>query len=472
MTEPVPGVVISATRLTMVGGEKGGPGCERKYFGSYPLDIKQAETEALRRGSALHLLAELFQADGEVEIPESEVGEIFRSGAHKLDECGKLLVEWEHSGQFPDGTEWIAYLDGHSPHGGDTYCVVVQDIKTTSRAEYALNEDKGSDNYLAKNIQAMFYAWIIMCCPHWYAPPLPDGHFGPKHWRRWEPEQQRARAVRLRWIYFLTSGKPRAWEVTVFVYPEQAAAFYTSVLRPAIDTILNIHRWHLANPGARLDEFDRNSGACKGRQIWCGPGERGMCNLDQLGTPIADLVQLRVRPKLSAKERLAAIKKPGAPPATTDTKEPTPMSDPKADAAARLEALKAKRKTAPAPAPAAPPPQEEPAASPPVETTAPESTPSIPDAQPEPATTPADAAPAPDAPAAQPKPRGRPKRPPVNPGTGAPAGINPPESAAALAALTPSLQEPAPCGPGRGLLDISTEELLAEVIRRVMGASK
>lgn len=463
MTDPV---VISATRLTVVGGEKGSEGCERKYLGQYPLGIKQEETEALRRGSALHLLAEIFQqSDGHVELPESEVGTIFRSGAHMLSTCGPLLVEWVHSGQFPDGTEWIAYLDGHSPDGANTATIVVQDLKTSSRAENALNTDKNSTNYLAKNIQAMFYAWIILCCPHWYAPPLEDGHFGPMHWRWWDPVVQRAKVVRLRWLYFLTSGKPRAWEVTCFVTPEQAQQFYVDIIAPLVTKILDIHRWHAQNLGAKLDELDRNTSACKGRQIWCGPGEGGFCNLEQLGTPIADLVQLRVRPKLSPQQRLAALKKtPGAPPADpTPTKEYQDMSTAAELAAERLAALKNKTKpsvtgvAAPTPAPEPEPEQETEAPAPEAPTPAPE---------PEPAT------------AKKTRQRRVPAAPPVNPATGTAAGINPPEVTEALANLPPTLQEPAVNVVNNytttfGVLsDVPTDVLLREVVRRVMGVSK
>ncbi len=478
VTDPV---VISATRLTVVGGEKGSEGCERKYFGQYPLGIKQEETEALRRGSALHLLAEIFQqSDGHVELPESEVGTIFRSGAHLLSTCGPLLVEWAHSGQFPDGTEWIAYLDGHSPDGGHTVTVVVQDLKTTSRPDTALNTDKDSPNYLAKNIQSMFYAWIILCCPHWYAPPLEDGHFGPMHWRWWDPVVQRAKNVRLRWLYFLTSGKPRAWDVSVFVTPEQAQAFYEDTIASLVVKILAIHRWHQQNPGAKLDELDRNSSACKGRQIWCGPGEHGYCDLQQLGTPIADLVQLRVRPKLSPQQRLAALKKPGAPPAepTTPTKEHQNMPTPAELAAERLAALKAKNKpavtgvAAPAPAP------EAPAASPPSESPcAPGATAPVTGAEEETSAPAASAPTSPNGTTEAPKKtrqRRAPAAPPVNPVTGTTAGINPPEVTEALANLPPTLQEPAaaPATFQGTLGDVPLEVLLREVVRRVMGVSK
>lgn len=319
----VAGPTISATRLKTIGGEKGEPGCERKYAAHYLFDMKQSGSPALEFGSALHSLAEEYQTTGNVSVPESELGRVFRSGIHLLAPdgapipeeqaylagiCGPLLIEHEHVGQLPDGTEFVAYLDGHSARGGTTNLVVIQDLKTTSNPRYALESDPDSPHYLGADIQAMFYAWILLCLPHWYCPPLPADHAGPKHWQWWDPVERCAKGGRLRWVYFLSRGVPRAWDVSVFVTPAQAARFMQDTILPLAAKIVALHSWRAANPGATLSEIDRTLDACGGRGRWCGAGERDACEYGALGTPINDLIQLKVRKVTTPNERLLALK--------------------------------------------------------------------------------------------------------------------------------------------------------------------
>ncbi len=393
-----PDLVISANRLKKVGGEKGTPGCERKYIGEYFLGLKQGSSEALERGTALHERAEDFQATGEIAEPEDEIGVLLASGAHLVNACGKLLVEWVHAGTLPDGTEYIAYIDGHSHDGGQGHLIIIQDLKTTSNPRYALDTDPESDHYLGADLQAMLYAWILLCDKHMCAPPLPEGHFGPLHWRVWDPIERDAQQGRLRWLYFLTRDRARAWDVTAWVSPTEAAAFMQAKILPHVLTIRALHQWHSAHPTATLDDYDRNTAACSGKGRWCGPGEHKACNFDQLGTPIRDLIQLRTRPKMTPQERLANMRK-GGPAATEAPKAPTAAAP------------------APSPEPASP------AAPTTITSTA------APAASP--GTTEAGA----PTEAASPKPRGRapraPKSPVANQATGETAGVNPPSEAPA-----------------------------------------
>jgi hypothetical protein len=452
---------ISASRLKSIGGEKGKPGCERRLAGHYLFGLKQAETDALRGGTALHSAGEVLQATGEVPNPESPTGRILRSGAHLIGQCGDMLVEYEHVGTLPDGSPYIAFLDGHLETADPlTGAMVYNDLKTCGNPAFALVADDDSDYALKRDIQVMKYAWILLCDAHWYCPPLEDGHYGPKHWQWWDPVAKHCRVGRPRWLYFLTKGNPRAWEVTAWVTPEEATAYMHSVILPLVARINAIHEWHYSNPSASLNDFDRNFEACRKSGMWCGVGEAYACNFEELGTPILDLIQLKVRPKMTPQERLAALKKNRAEGVTTGVvaAAPEPATVPKVTA---------------------PVPDVQVAVSPEaVEETL---------ASSEPATTPADAPAAPKATR-----RGRPPKAPAAPPG---AGINPPEVIEALAAVN-AVVEAAPAEVTAPVVDeqggkhsvvaaaaldtlapppafleaLTTERLLAELFRRVRGA--
>lgn len=439
---------MSASRLKAIGGEKGSPGCERKLAAAYLFNLKQAETDALRRGSALHEAAEVLQATGEIPDPESEVGRILRSGAHLISQCGDLLVEYEHVGTLPDGSPYVAYLDGHTEFPSQqTGTVIIQDLKTTGNPAFALTAGNGEYGLL-RDIQVMFYNWILLCDVHYFCPPLPDGHYGPKHWRLWDPVARHARCARDRWLYFLTRGVPRAWEVTDFCLPETAAAFMKDNILPLVQKINWIHEYHYAHPGMSLDEFDRNFNACQRKQKWCGAGEAKACDFTALGTPIIDLIQLRVRPKLTPQERLANLKRgcgsanpqqlDEVSPASATLVDTQPESDPPTmTPQERIDALKKNVAAGVAtgvPAAAA--------AIVAAATPAPEPQPA-PKAEPSVTETPAAASTNDSAPAAvavvdpAPKRRGRPPKAPAAPPG---AGINPPEAVEALAAVNAAVE--------------------------------
>ncbi|MES2384553.1 MAG: hypothetical protein V4593_08385 [Pseudomonadota bacterium] len=312
---------ISASRLTAIGGEKGTPGCERKLAAHYLFGMKQASSAALEFGSALHASAEHYQLTGAIPDPEGPVARVLSAGAHLLTTAGNLLVEHEHVGTLPDGSPYVAYIDGHSANG-DQYgagTIVIQDLKTTSNERFALvstddpHEVGGGPYALDLNLQAMFYAWILLCAPPHQFRAGPDAP-----WQTWDPAERAARSGRLRWVYFLTKGVPRAWEANAFVTPAQAATHMATTIMPLVARINALHEWHHARAASggtaagstapSLDEIDRNLTSCGGRGRWCGAGERDACNYDQLGTPALDLVQLKVRPMTSPQDRLAALR--------------------------------------------------------------------------------------------------------------------------------------------------------------------
>jgi hypothetical protein len=463
--------VISASRLKAIGGEKGQPGCERKLAAHYLFNMKQSSSAATDFGSDLHTMAEHFQATGEVLDPEGEVARVFTAGAHLVTMCGHdKLVEYEHVGVLPDGSPYVAYIDAHSPRVGETNTLVIQDLKTTSNANFALQgvePDVGESEELpalsarsdvdpayalSADIQAGFYAWILLAAPaHWFAPPLPsDAHFGPKHWQWWDPAERGVRPTttgRLRWVYFLTKGVAKSWEVNDWMRPTQAEKFLHDRIMPLVAKINALHEWHHARttgaaPGGApsLDEIDRTLNACRdprrntyGR--WCGAGERDACNYDQLGTPALDLVQLKVRKMTTPQERLAALRNRTQNPAAAAA-APAPVA------------------AAPAPAP-----QEAPAASPPAPPSAPTPTTS-PEPQPVPTASPEAASSAPETTGQSPageltrgqkaaatraaKKAGQATPPAAPPIVG---NVNPPEALEALAKLTAATPAPAATAP-------------------------
>jgi hypothetical protein len=364
MTEPIASgyqrPTISASRLKAVGGEKGEPGCERKLAGAYLFDLKQSGSDATEFGTAVHAIGEHHQLTGEILDPESEASRVYTAGAHLVTLCGKLLVEHEHIGELPDGSPYVAYIDGHSARASETTnTLVIQDLKTTSNANFALQGDDGESAEppplteatargpyaLRKDIQGILYAWILLAAPaHWFAPCLPDGVQGPRHWQWWDPAERGVRPTttgRLRWVYFLTRGVARAWEVNDWITPAAAAAALEARIMPLVAKINAVHEWHYgrvtgAIPGGqpRLDEIDRTLDACRDRRRgtygrWCGAGEHDACNFDQIGTPVLDLVQLRVRKTMTPQERLAEIRnRKGGAAAAAPAPQETPAASP------------------------------------------------------------------------------------------------------------------------------------------------
>lgn len=470
-------LVVSASRLTLLGGEKGKPGCERSYLGAYGYGLKQGGSTATEFGSALHLRAEVYQETGELLEPESRVSTVLSSGIHLLDPydtalvtsgpAHRLLIEHEHRGFLPplvDGTRvpFLAYLDGHSPCAGSTATIVIQDLKTTSDRKYALVMDAKSDYFLGRNIQAMFYAAILMLIPHEFRanPESP--------WQPWDPVALGTdKNARLRWLYFLTRGSEHAWDVSVHVTRAQVQAFLDETIMPLVEKMTALHRWRDANTSASLDEIDRNLSRCTMRGSaghWCGVGEHKACNYAALGTPIQLLQLGKTRPAMSsetANDRLAALR------------------------ARRAGSAQA------APLTVTPPPAQEATAGSPPLSAAPE-TPAAASASVGASTTsaepvmtaPAGAVTADAPPASTGKARGRPRaaKPPVAP---LGAAINPPaEAVAALAKLTTAAQPGTVPLTGTTEVDgrtlqlngsvllsaVPLEALLGEVFRRCIGA--
>jgi hypothetical protein len=310
---------------------------------------------------------------------------------------------------LPDGTPFVAYLDGHSARGGETNLVVIQDLKTCGNPVWALERGAGEHGLLV-DLQAMLYAWILLCLPHWYCPPLADGQFGPKHWQWWDPAERNAKSARLRWLYFLTKGKARAWDSTDWVTPAQAAMFLVKTIMPHVTRIVALDKWVSTHPGVTLSEFDRNLSACGGRGRFCGVAEHDGCDFSALGTPILTLITKGPRPVSNPLDRLAALTKKvqgnTAAPVAPAPSAPAPELTPVAPAAPVVaEAPKAEEPAAPA-------------------TTQSTPEPSLPASPPGPVVVAAE-------PAVAPKRRGRPPK-------SAGVGINPPEEGTIAEAPAPA----------------------------------
>jgi hypothetical protein len=423
VTAPLP--VISASRLKMVAK------CERQYAGAYCFGLKQGTSPALERGTALHSVAEDWQATGTIAHPESSIGTLLAAGTHLIEMCGKLLVEYEHQGNLPDGTPYLAYFDGHSERAdSDLGTVIVQDLKTTGSAARALTPET-----LLRDEQAMFYAWILLCSVHRFR----KDEDSP--WQVWDPKERFARSARLRWLYFLTSGNPRAWESTTWVLPAAAEAYMQGTIMPLVRKIRAIHEWRGVNPGATLDDYERTLEACDGIGRWCGVGERDACDMGTPGTPAERLVQIGRNPN-----------------------KETHMTDNE-----RMNALRAKYAAKTATPVVVTPPVEEPAADP-KEPADPGTSASPTDAPAASDLIPAQTAPAAPVADAAPVRTRKPRTPaPATPPEGA-AGVNPPEAVEALAKLNTEIAAPATPAvhemADKGVAAFTTEQIVDLLVAR------
>jgi PD-(D/E)XK nuclease superfamily protein len=263
----LPNPVISATRLKTISA------CERKYVGHYLFGLREAQGGAAAFGEQFHKAAEVYQLTGVVPAPESPVGKLLRSGTHFLRRPGSgALIEAEHRGEFPDGTEWVAYVDASDAPGGGAFDQLrLDDQKTTSDAGRAL-----TDSTLANDLQAGLYSWIAHT-PHLYR--LDE----ESDWQEWVPS---ARTVALMWNYFLTRGSPKAWQVRAFVDRQQAARFLDTRVMPLVERINALHAAFDAGTLAELNHADHDLHGCGGVGTWCGAAAE--CNFNAGG-----LVSLR-----------------------------------------------------------------------------------------------------------------------------------------------------------------------------------
>lgn len=334
--------VISASRLKTIAA------CERKYAGQYLFGLKEEQGSGAKFGEDFHKAAEIYQLTGVIPAPETAIGKLLRSGAHFLRKPGSgALIEYEHRGELPDGTPYVAFIDASDAAPSfeilsvDTF--QVDDQKTTSAAERAL-----TDAALLEDMQAMFYAWIVFT-PHWYAERMPYGFQGPQQWREWVPPKN-LRAVALRWNYFLTRGSPKAWQAKAFAKLDACQRFMAERIMPLVGRIRALHDARAAGVLAEVNHAERDLHGCDGVGTWCGAADA--CDFNAGG-----LVALRRNKEskqpmglaeLRAKygQKTAAAPAPVAPPAPEPVVEEPDLVE--------AEAEEVEETPPPKPAPAAP----------------------------------------------------------------------------------------------------------------------
>ncbi len=340
----MPAPTISASRLIKAT-------CERKYVGHYLFGLREEQGPGALFGTEFHSAAEHYQLTGEVNAPESTIGRLLRGGLHLLRKPGSgALIEAEHRGLLPDGTEWVAYLDASDP--APTYGILkvesfqVDDQKTTSEASRAL-----TDATLKTDLQSMFYGWIPFQ-PHQYR--LNE----ESPWLEWTPPAE-LRNVALFWNYFLTRGSPRAWQARAFVDRAQTDAFMAERIMPIVERIKGLHAAFDAGVLTELNHADLNLDACQGVGVWCGAANK--CEFSQPG-----LIQLRKKDtNMGLKELREKAKSAGA---TAPAENPAPAAaEPEAPTVVQssvgaLAKLRAKYGQAPTPAALNPKPEEQPSA--------------------------------------------------------------------------------------------------------------
>lgn len=383
---------ISAKQLKMVA-------CERKYAGHYLHGLKEEQGPGALRGVQFHKIGEAYQETGQVIEPESDMARVFMAGVHLLDAPGSMCSEYEHEGfLFDNVTKYVAKIDAHSTpeECQRTGVVRVRDLKTTSNPTYALTEET-----LLADIQAGLYSWVLLT-PHKYRknPEIYGDDPVKNPWLWWLPNG--VHRVDLTWTYFLTKGKPRAWEVKASTTVKPAVAFVVEQIMPLVEKIKIIRARR-----PELNATPHNMGACAGVGEWCGAYSK--CDMDRGVPPLVPLANLTRAP------RHVTIEAP-----TDDRKDTEDMG---------LEALKAKLAQQAGVAPEATP-----AATP---AAAPKQSAPPPAAQAEAPATEVVTPPAAEEPAPASKPRTRAKPPAAPPGgsQGPTDTINPPEATQALAKL-------------------------------------
>jgi hypothetical protein len=386
---PADQLVISATRLKKLDeGNMGG--CSRKYAGEYFFGMREEQGASARFGEDFHHACDVYQTTGVVPAPESTIGKLLRSGAHFLRRPSEgALIESEHRGELPDGTEYVAYLDAcTAPENATFDILVLDDQKTTSDAARAL-----TDETLVQDLQAGFYSWVAHT-PHLYRPKKGEGE-----WLEWVPNW---RSVGLNWNYFLTRGSPRAWRARGFFKRDEADAFMAARIMPLVERAKALHAAFLGGQLTELNHAPHDMRGCEGVGLWCGAESK--CDFGTEG-----LVQLRAPSEARKLDTL---------PTNTKTEKEGPTMG-----LAELRAKYGQKSTAPAAATAAAP-AETPAAPP-----APEPTPAP--------VSPAAAAPVEDVTEPTPAKRARKAPPAAPPGgsAGAADTINPPEAKEALAQI-------------------------------------
>lgn len=250
----MPTPTISATRLKTIAA------CERKYVGQYLFGMREEQGAGAKFGEDFHKAAEIYQLTGRVPAPESTIGKLLRQGTHFLRRPGSgALIEAEHRGELPDGTEWVAYIDASDAHAPVSFGQFrVDDQKTTSLAERAL-----TDATLAADLQGGFYGWIPFQ-PHLYR----LGEDQP--WLEWDPAKIGHASVALVWNYFLTRGSAKAWQVRAFVKQADADRFLDTRVMPLVERIKALHSAFDAGQLRQLNDAERDLHGCDGVGTWCG----------------------------------------------------------------------------------------------------------------------------------------------------------------------------------------------------------
>lgn len=176
--------------------------CQRKWGYKYMDNIELKPSKAAELGNRVHKLLENYLINNAIDIKTHE-GQIASAGLHLLpNSLPKDNIErhilFAHGGFIFQG-----YIDFFDHLGSQTW--LIGDHKTCSSFSNALNEES-----LKKNIQANIYA-------------------------QWFYKEKDADAVKLKWIYYGTKGKPQARAIEAELTRDEAQPVFTEILKTAAE---------------------------------------------------------------------------------------------------------------------------------------------------------------------------------------------------------------------------------------------
>jgi CRISPR/Cas system-associated exonuclease Cas4 (RecB family) len=197
--------------------------CPRRWGYQYLDKIEIRPSKAAELGRSIHKALENYLIDNAIDI-ETREGQIASAGLPLLPKSiPKENIE-RHILFSHDGFIFQGYIDFFHHLGSQTW--LIGDHKTCSSFNNAL-----SSKELKKNIQANIYA-------------------------QWFFKEKGAEAVKLKWIYYSTKGKPQAKVVETELKKDEALPFFEHLLAVAADIK------DLAEKRPTSSELPKNTSAC------------------------------------------------------------------------------------------------------------------------------------------------------------------------------------------------------------------
>lgn len=197
--------------------------CERKWAYQYLEGIKPPPTRAASLGLLVHEFLQKHLIGHSVDHNSPE-GLIASAGFHYLPKRLPVTNVERPILFLNNGHIFHGYIDFYQEIGSQTW--LIGDHKTCSNLSNALNPDQ-----LKANIQANIYA-------------------------QWAFQELGAQTVKLKWIYYLTKGKPRATSIETEIKKDDQKSLFEPLIQIASDIKTIVER------KTKTEELPKNLNAC------------------------------------------------------------------------------------------------------------------------------------------------------------------------------------------------------------------